>query len=881
MSMTARVRSLARALLRRDRFEDGMADEMAFHVDAYVADLLRAGVPRDEAQRRARAEFGGLDGLKEECRDARGLRLMNEVGQDVRYSLRGLRRGRSVAVMLVLAIGVGANLAVFSVVHAALLRPLPHPDPDRLVAIVGRDTRTGARQTVSPQDFFDLERKARSFDRVAAYFPPGFTLTGGGDPERVTGSRASSGIFDVFGVRPVVGRGFLPEEDRPGAPRVAVISHRIWTERYGASPAAVGQTILLSATPHTIVGVLPAGFHSPALWPRTPEVWVPIGLERNIASRRGRFLQAVGRLAPGATVESARAELTTIAGALSAAYPDTNAGVGLDVLSLHGQLTQRVRGPLLILTGAVVLLLLVACGNAAGLLIGRTLERRHEFATRLALGASRFRVGRQILAENLLAGLGAGIAGFALARLASAFLVETAAAAGVPRAAEISVGSAALALGMALSLVCAAVAALVAAIDVTRARLVESVGHGTRTPATARPRQRSRSALIAAEAACSLALLAGAGLMLQSFAELRSVQPGIDTSRVVTTRVMPPGGKYPAGPALASFYDGFLDQVRRLPDVESAALVEWIPLGGGGTTAGFTIDDDASRRGGGAELRVVRGDYFRTLRIPLVAGREFDDRDRDGATGVVVINQDVARRYFAGSDPVGRRITIGAEQPVHVEIVGVVGDVRQHTLRDAPAPEIFAPGAQSAWLRHETGYLLVRARRTPDTLAAAIPALARRLEPDAPVDPVQPMADLVANTFVRERLYAVALAAFAAIAVLLAAFGISGAVASALAARTAEVGVRLALGAPRAQVLWQMAGYGALPTLAGVAAGVPMALAAGYLLRNQLFGVSPADAPTVMAVATTMTAVALGASLVPAVRATRIDPVIVLRGDGG
>ena len=880
MGLLRSLRSALAVVLRRQRFEDGVADELRFHIDAYADDLVRSGVAPAEAQRRARIELGGTEGLKEELRAARGQRLFDELWQDSRYAVRRLRQARVPAVVAVLALGVGVNLAVFSVIYASMFRPLPHPEPDRLVSISSRQIESGREHLTAPLDFFDFERRTTSFARLAAYYPPGFTLTGGDQAERVSGARASSGIFEVFGVQPALGRGFLPVEDRAGAPPVAVISHGLWMRRYHGDPTVLGQPIVLSGRPHTLVGILPDGFHSPAMWPRMPEVWVPLGLDPNVGRRDARMLRVLGRLRPGVTVEQARAELTVLANALAIEHPDTNPGTGATVAGLREQLTRDVRPSLYALAAAVVALLLVACGNAAGLLIGGAFERQHEFATRLALGASRSRIVRQVIAENVIVGLIAAGAGFAMAVWASDFLVGAAAAAGVPRASEIRIGFPAFVAGAILSLACTSVCALTAALAATRRRDLR-VGPGTRS--TTPRRGLARASFIGLEAALSLALLVGAGLLIRSFYALQLTNPGFEAAQVLTTRLSVPQARYPAGPALAGLYARVLERVKVLPGVEAASVVDWLPASGFGASVGFRMGPPAGPQAQAAlaELRVVGADYFRTLGIPLVAGRSFDRRDVEGAPAVVAINAALARAYFGSENPVGRRLTVDRGAPLEVEIVGVVGDVRELALRLPPGPGIYAPNTQLPWLKHETRDLVIRTTADTAAIAPALQAVIRELEPDIPRSPVQRMDDVVGGALARPGFYATAVASFAAIAVLLAGFGIYGTVTSAVAERRRELGVRLALGASRRDVLVRAARCGLTPTLLGLAAGVPLALAGGRIVREQLYGIGPADWPTILLVLGVMSAVALVAALGPAVRATRIDPVLVLKHEAG
>ena len=880
MGLLHSLRSALGVALQRRRFEEGVADELRFHVDAYAEDLERRGVAPADARRRARLELGSPEALKEELRAARGQRVFDELWQDSRYAVRRLRRARVPAVVAVLALGVGVNLAVFSVIHASLVRPLPHPAPDRLVSIASRHIESGREHLTAPLDFFDIERRTLSFARLAAYYPPGFTLTGREQAERVGGARASSGIFEVFGVQPALGRGFLPAEDRAGAPAVAVISHALWMRRYHGDPAALGQPIVLSGRPYTLVGVLPDGFHSPAMWPRMPEVWVPLGLDPNVGRRDARMLRVLGRLHPGVTVEQAGAEITVLAQALAIEHPDTNTGTDATVAGLLEQLTRDVRPSLYALAAAVVALLFVACGNAAGLLIGGALERQHEFATRLALGASRARIVRQVIAENVIVGLIAAGAGFAIAAWAGDFLVGAASTAGVPRASEIRIGWPAFVAGAILSLACTTVCALAAALAVTRARDLR-VGPGARS--TAPRRGLARASFIGIEAALSLALLVGAALLIRSFYALQLTNPGFEAARVLTTRLSVPQARYPAGPTLAALYARVVERVRTLPGVEAASVVDWLPTSGFGASVPFHTTPATSPQSQAslAELRVIGPDYFTTLGIPLLDGRSFDRHDVNGAPSVVVINAALARAYFGSERPIGRRLTIDRGGPLEVEIVGIVGNVRELALRLAPGPGIYAPNTQQPWIRHETRDLVIRTTADSAGLAPAIHAILRDLEPDIPRSPVQRMDDVIGGALARPGFYAAAVASLALTAVFLAGFGIYGTVTSAVAERRRELGVRLALGAPRIDVLVRAAACGLTPTLLGLVAGVPLALAGGRILRDQLYSVEPSDWPTTLLVVGIMTTVAFAAALAPAVRATRIDPVLVLKHEAG
>ena len=874
MRLLRSLRSLVAVALGRGRFERAMSAELQFHLDAYTDDLISGGVPPAEARRRALAEFGGTEGLKDELRAARGQRLFDELQQDTRYAIRGLRRSRALAIVAVLALGIGVNLAVFSVLYTSLLRPLPHPQPDRLVSIWSFNLELARPHQTAPLDFFDFESRSTSLARIAAYYPPGFTITGGGEAERVSGARASSGIFDVLGVQPAIGRGFLPAEDHDKGTYVAVIGYDLWQRRFRGSPSAVGQSILLSGRPYTVVGVLPEGFHSPAMWPRMPEVWVPIGLDPNVGRRNARMLRVLGRLHPGATVTQANAELGAIAAALASEYPDTNKGTGAVVSGLHDELTRSMRPSLYALAAAVLALLLVACANVAGLLIGGSVERRFEFATRLALGASRARIVRQIVAENLVLGLLAAAIGFGLAQWTTDYLVGAASAAGIPRASEIRVGGMTFVVGILLSIGCSVACALVAAYEAVRLRDLRVVRGAASTPR----RNRARTLLIAVEAAFSLALLAGAALLVRSFYELQTTTPGFDPAPIVTTRLSVPQVRYPAGPVLASFSDRAVERVSALPGVEAASVIDWLPASGFGASLNVKLARAAA--GSAAlpvELRVVGLDYFRTIGMRIVAGRAFDRRDVEGAPQVVAINESMARALFGGANPIGQRLAIDRGTSFEAEIIAVVGDVRELALRIPAGPGLYAPKTQEPWLRHETRDLVVRVAAGAPSPASAIQAALRELEPDIPRSPVQPMETVLAGALTRPRFYAASVATFAVVALLLASFGIYGTVASAVAERRRELGVRLALGATGGDVLVRAARYGAVPTLLGLAAGIPLALASGRVLRDQLYGVEPVDWPTLLAVGLCMAAIGIAAAVLPSLRAARIDPAVTLR----
>jgi putative ABC transport system permease protein len=800
---------------------------------------------------------------------------MFQLAQTIRNGFRMVAHARGLAIIGVLMLGSGANVAVFAVVHAVLVRPLPHPDAGRLVAISSRNIPSDRDHQMAPLDFFDFERGSSSFARMAAYYPPGFTLTGDGAAERVAGVRASSGIFDVFGVRPVLGRGFLPEEDTPGTDPVAVISHDLWERRFQSDSGLIGRPITLSGNSYTVVGVLPGDFDAPAMWPRMPDVWVPIGLDANAGSRDARMLRVLGRLRTEVTIDRARADLDRIATQLAQTYPELK-DTGVTVTPLLEQLTSGIRPSLLMLLVGAAALLLVSAGNTAGLILAGTLQRRIEFSTRLALGATRVQVLRQIVGEHLVLGTLAASLGFVVAYLASGLLVSVAAAAGVPRAAEIEVGVSALVAGIVLSFGCTVLCAVVAglstvklATDGTLLRNAHTITHS---------HQRAHSVLLALEAAFSLALFVGAILLVRSFYELQLVNPGFDDEQTYTFRISPPAGSYPAGPVLARFYDQVVERVQALPGVDSATVVDWLPSTGAGSAVGFTIDGAGQLERHLAELRIVGRDYFKTLSIPVIAGREFEDSARESTPRVVLVNESFVRAHFGSVNAVGRRITFDrGGEPFMAEIIGVTRDVREVSRRLAPGPGVYAPKTQMPWLMVETRDLVIRVASGQTPPVAAIQGVLRDLEPDAPIGAVLRLADATSEAVVRAELYATAALTFSGIAVLLAAFGIYGVVSAVIVHESRQIGIRVALGATSVRVARDAAKRGVLPTVVGLVVGIPLALGAGRIVRQQLFGVQPTDAATLAGVAALMMTVAVVASLIPARRAARIDPAATLR----
>jgi predicted permease len=796
---------------------------------------------------------------------------------DLRYAVRTLTRspGFTLVAVLTLALGIGANSALFSVINAVLLRPLPFRDPGRLVTLWESDPRHGLeREPVSPSNYLDWRAQSRTLEDVAAYRYWGFVLTGGGEPERLAGARVSASLFPLLGVRLAAGRAFGADEDRFGSAAVAVISDALWRRRFGADPNVVGRSLTLNGGSYPIVGVL-----SPDAKLPDADVWVPLALEPYALTQRGaRSLTVVARLRPGATLDQARAELHAIAGRTSQVFP-ASAGWDVAVIALKDRLVAGVRPTLFLLWTAVGFVLLIACANLANLMVARALAREHEMALRTVLGAGRSRLVRQLLTESVLVALAGGATGLLLAWLGVEALLRLNLS-NLPRTSEIAVDGSVLAFTLALSIVTGLAFGLVPAWHAAAPDPGRSLKESGRATDGVRL-SAFRSAAITAEVAIALVLLVGAGLLARSLARFQAVDPGFLTSHVLTMSVSLPDSRYGEGSQKAAFFGQLLDRVGRLPGVTAAGLVSHLPL------AGRRLSADVRPERGVAEspalpvadyVSVTPG-YFRAMGIPLLEGRQLSERDGPEAPPVVIISDVLARRLWPGASPVGQRVivgsTIGADTTPR-EIVGVVGSVRASGLESDPGPAVYAPYAQNPW---PTMSVVVRSSADPVQLAAAARLQVLAVDAEQPVYNVRTLDDVLGASLAVRRVQMLLLGAFALAALALAAIGVYGVVAQAVRRRTHEIGVRVALGAQRRDVLKLIVGQGMRPVGIGVLAGGAAAVASGRLLRGLLFGVTPADPATFLAAALFLWLVALIACALPARRAANVDPVVALRSE--
>lgn len=793
--------------------------------------------------------------------------------------------GFTALVLLTLGLGIGGSTAIFSVVNGVLLRPLPYADPDRIVLVESRQG-PGASGAHAPADFLDLRRDQRSFTALAAYRSEVIDITGeGAEPQRLTGATVTSEFFDVFGVAAARGRAFTAADHVEGH-RLLVISHGAWQQRFGSDPAVLGRTVRVNGQPHEIVGVMPPGFE----WPARAQAWAmsdqpvppsPVAVTGNLLERRDiRYFMAVARLAPGLSEAHASSDLAAIARRIGERFPDS-AGTAYSLVGIREELLGDVRQGLLVLLAAVGCVLLVACANVAGLLTARGVGRQREIGIRTALGASRGRIVRQLLAESVLLSIAGGLLGLLVAWWGTDGLVALLPP-GTPRLDEIRVDGVVAAFAIAVATVTGLVFGLVPAVQTSCGNVIELLRDGGRT-AGARASRRLRATLVASEVALALVLLVTAGLMINSFVRLRAVDPGYDIEQVVTADVALPGATYGTSARQSAFYRQLLERLQASPLTKTSAVIFPRPFSQASGEVEFEIEHAAPRPA--AELPrgalfIASADTFAALGVPLLSGRAFSERDADGAPRVAVINQALANRYWPGESPIGKRVTFDRreENPEQrwTEIVGVVGDIRGRSLADAPEPAVYFPYQQFS-----LPFMAVVVRGTQDTAAVAreLRRHVRSLDPDLPVENVRTLTEWSARASAEPRFRTWVLGGFAAVSLLLAAVGLYGLLSYSVTQRVREIGVRMALGADGRDVVRLVVKEGMTLVALGAGAGLLVALAAGRLVASMLFGISATDAPTYAAVVSVLGAVALAACALPAWRAARVNPMSALRSE--
>ncbi len=810
---------------------------------------------------------------------------MNPIYHDLRYALRQLGRspGFTAVAVLTLALGIGANTAIFSVVNAVLLRPLAYQDSGRLVQVLRKEEGAGqdASQLSFP-NYWDLRERSRSFSELAAYRYWIFTLSGSRAAETFLGVFVTADLLPALRVRPALGRGFPVVADQPGRTAEVVLSDAAWRSRYGGDPHLVGTEITLDGHPATVVGILPRDFRFPGLAPadaplpsREPDVYVPIGMDlEGRDSRGGDNYWVFGRLMAGITEAQAREDVGTIGAALAQEYPDNNRYLALDIASLQNQVVSDAKGPLLVLLGAVGLVLLIACTNVAGLLLARAASRRREFALRAALGASSGRLVRQVLTESILLALVGGGLGIILASWGLQ-AIRLAAPNSLPRVTEATLDGRMLGFTLVVSLFTGLFFGLSPALQSSRHSASESLKEGARGSAGSR-RRSLRGLLVVGEVAMSLILLAGAGLLLRSFVALLQVDPGFDSTNVISMVVLLPPSRYPDDASRMAFSRSALARLGALSGVQSAGVVNTIPLSNLGDNTSFQVVGHPEPVGGRpiVPYRTVAGSYFDVLRIRLTAGRGFTGQDGSTAPPVAILSEAAARRFFPGEDPLGRQIQLGQGPPRSV--VGIARDVRDAGVDRPVVAEVFYPFEQGP---EPIFTLVARTAGDPHDLVPAIRRELAAIDPQQSVFLVRTLPELLTSSLDGRRFHLWLLAGFAGSALALAAIGLYGVVAYSVAQRTREIGIRVALGAKEGVVLGLLLREGLGLALAGVAIGLIGVLGVTRVLASQLYGVGPLDPPAIGGVVLILLAVAFIATLIPARRATRVDPMVALRAE--
>lgn len=812
--------------------------------------------------------------LKQEHRErnfGKGVIIMNGLWLDLRYGLRLLfkHRGFTAIAVLTLGLGIGATTAIFSVVDAVVLRPLPFEEPDRVVRMWGTFSQ-GNRASTSPPDFLDYRAQNSTFEEFAAMLSNAYNMTGDTEPERVLAANITPNFFRALGIKPIHGRDFLQEEEQPGRARVAIISEGLWRRRFGGELDITGKTITLDGNPYTIVGVAPSALR---LLDDT-ELWTPLTFDNpGMKVRRFHFLRAYGRLKPGVSMRQAHSDLDAIAVSLEKLYPDSNTTWRLRLVSLSDQLQGDMRTPLYVLFGAVGFVLLIACANVANLLLARAAGRQKEIAIRSAMGARPTRLIRQLLTESIVLAIAGGGIGFLMAVWGTELLVNLAPD-NIARASQIEVDNRMLAFTLLASLLCGIVFGLVPALQTAKPDLTESLKEGGKGTSAGISHNRTRGFLVITEMALALVLLVGAGLLIQSFRRLQSVDPGFDTRNVLTMRVFLPESKYAEPAQAGAFVNQMLERVAALPGVIAVGTTTHLPFRGGGDTY-FKIE---GRQFEGPSQQVtalnpgISHDYLNAIGITLVKGRQFTDQETKGPMRSVIINEAFARTYFPDEEPLGNRLIIDMGESSTCEIIGVTRDIKQFSLQFEATPTMYLPTINIG-----RPSLVVRTTGDPLAMTSAIRSAVQSIDKDQPVANVASMEQILSRSVGEPRFQTLLLGVFAALALVLAGVGIYGVMSYSVARRTHEIGIRMALGARPSDTLRLVVKQGLGLAVAGVAVGLGGAFALTRLLSSLLFGISATDPFTFVIIPVLLTCVAALACYIPARRATRVDPILALR----
>jgi putative ABC transport system permease protein len=886
MRIFASLRSVVSALFHRSLVENEVEEELRAHIQDRANDLERSSIPRAEAERRARLEFGGYQKFKEECREAQGTRFLEILIQDLRFGLRMLRKSPSftAVAVLTLTLGIGANTAIFTVANALLLRPLPYANPQNLMMVYETNIVDYGQEDVFSYPYFSRLRDHQySFSGISAFASDDFDMSGRGEPRQVSAGRASWNFFDVLGVRPALGRDFSASEGQRGGNRVVMLSHQFWVSEFGQAHNVIGQSLMLDSLSYTIVGVLPAGFTFQPLGNDT-QIWIPREFELNIATpehiQAGMgYLEGIARLAPGVSIDQARSELRVLHNEYcrdNSNRPDADPKWPTTVTPLQTMIVANVRVAVLVLMGAVGVVLLIACANVASLLLARAQKRKKEIALRTALGARRGVIVRQLLVESLLlAAMGGALgilAGYAGVRALLALNRDSVS----QLSGNVAMDWRVACFVAAISLVSGVLFGLAPALQLSKTDLNSVLRDEGRGSTGTRRAASSQNVLVVMQVALSMILLFGSGLLIRSFLQLINVNPGFDPTNVLTMRMNLPPSKYGTNAHMVSFYNEALRQMQSLPGVSAAAISSALPP----TPTRFApilaegepVVPVAQRSG--VNIQTISPDYAKVLRVALERGREFTAEDDQTTPTVAMVNQAFVRRYWPNDNPIGKHIWLG---PIikPLEVVGVFGDEKNNGLGEDPAPEMFLPFPNLPWSHLRLS--LRSASRNPLALVPAVRQRLAQIDSDQPITEVQTLEQILAQSRAQSNFTVALFGIFSAVALLLAIVGIYGVVSYAVAQRTQEVGIRMALGATQTDVLKLVVGRGLALSGVGIAIGLIAAFTLTPLIKSLLYKVSPADPMTIIGSAILFLIAALLASYIPARRAMRVDPMVALR----
>ena len=869
----------------RKRMKEALDQDIRDFIERETQDNIGRGMSPEEARYAALRKFGNVTRVKEDTREVWSVMWLEQLLQDVRFAFRTLRKspGFTIVVVLTLALGIGANTAIFSVVDAVLLRPLPFSNPNQLILVLGAPLeQPDALANLSYRDFVECRKQNHVFSKLAGNASHDLTLTGAGEPSIVNTASVTAEIFPLLNAKPLAGRTFVPEDGKEGAAPVAVLSENLWRSRFGSNPGLIGHSITLDYRSFSVVGIMPASFRYPVDAP-PEDVWIPVAqdpLFGPLMSRPGvRLLRVIGRLKPGVSLTQAQAEMDALGARLAKEFAPQDSGFTIRVLPYQQVVVADAKSPLLILWGAVGLVLLIACANIANLLLSRASSRGREIAVRIALGAGRTRIVRQLLTESALLGLLGGVAGVIVAAW-GVWVLRPFLPPDVTRINSVHVGGLVLEFALSLSLAAALASGLAPALLATPSNLGTNIKEGGGERTGQRGGQHVRSFLAIAEISLAMALLFAGGLLIRSFVLVTSVNPGFDPKNVIEAEVSLPQFQYSTPQQWTAFSNELLGRLHAQPGLRDSALAAPLPMDRQGeANFEFTIVGNPPLPPGKsttADYATVSPDYFRVMRVPLLRGRFFSEQDSPSNPKVAIISETLARRYFPNQDPIGRQMRFGFPPNSNVsrEIVGVVGDVRDVALSRKPGPMMYVAFAQAPLYG---GEVVVRSSLSPSSVAAGIRRAVHSIDKDLPVTDVESFPDALGASVAQERFRTLLLSSFSAIALILAAVGIFGVISYWASRRTHEIGIRMALGSTPGRILRLVLGESAKLVFAGLGVGLPAALVLARFLSSLLYGIRPSDPLTFIAVALILTGVALLACYIPARRATKVDPIIALR----